>query len=230
MPQHKSLSQYFIAIIKRLPILILGFIIIALGIQTMINTQLGLNPWGIFHSGFAHTAGITFGRASQLTGLSIILLCLAFKIFPGIGTVFNMIFIGLLIDIVARLDFLPHFSGLIPNILSFLSGNFLFAIGVYIYLVADLGAGPRDSLMLVLTRLTRFTAGQCKIMMEITVAITGFLMGGSIGLGTVLAAFSGGLFIDMVFKFFKYDPKNNTITSLVINYQEIKAISSRKSI
>jgi uncharacterized membrane protein YczE len=208
----------------------LGFIVIAIGIQTMINTQLGLNPWGIFHSGLAHTTGITFGRASQLTGLSIILLCLTFKIFPGIGTVLNMIFIGLLVDLVAHLDFLPHYNGLILNMLSFLSGNFLFALGVFIYLYADLGSGPRDSLMLALTRTTRFTAGQCKIMMEITVAIIGILLGGSAGLGTVLAAFSGGLFIDLVFKFFKYNPKNNTPTSLLINYQEIKTIRSQKSV
>lgn len=224
-----SLSRFLAEKLRHLPLLFIGFFVISIGVQTMINTQLGLNPWGIFHSGVAHTAGITFGRASQLTGLTIILMCMFLRIYPGIGTLLNMFFIGYFVDLIASWDLLPHFTGLLPNILSFLFGNLLFSFGVYLYLHADLGSGPRDSLMLALSRLTRFTAGQCKIMMEATAAIIGFLLGGSVGIGTVLAAFTGGLFIDLFFKLFRYDPKTRRLANLVDDYFEIRKILSVRS-
>ncbi len=218
------MKNYILNIVKRIPKLMIGFIIIAFGIRLMIDTDLGLNPWGIFHSGFANITGITFGQATQLTGLGIILISTMFKIYPGIGTILNMIFIGYFVDLIKIFNLTPKFSGLTINIIVFFIGLIIFDYGVYVYLKADLGSGPRDSLMLALTKLTRFTAGQNKIMMEITAAITGYLMGGLAGLGTIIAAIFGGIFLDIIFKFFKYNPKTRTSSNLMINYQELKVI------
>ncbi|MCD6435841.1 MAG: hypothetical protein J7L15_05585, partial [Clostridiales bacterium] len=190
----------------------------------MLDTDLGLNPWGIFHSGISNLTGVTFGQASQLTGLGIVSISALFKIYPGIGTILNMFFVGYFVDLIKIMHLNPKFSGLPVNIFVFFIGLIIFDFGVYVYLKADLGSGPRDSLMLALTKMTRFTAGQNKIMMEITAAITGYLMGGLAGPGTIIAAIFGGIFLDIIFKLFKYDPKTKTLTNVVLNYQEIKAI------
>jgi len=218
------LKNYILNIAKRIPKLMLGFIIIAFGIRLMIDTDLGLNPWGIFHSGISDLTGITFGQAAQLTGLGIILISMIFRIYPGIGTILNMIFIGWFVDLIRIFNLSPKFSGLAINIIVFFIGLIIFDYGIYVYLKADLGSGPRDSLMLALTKISRFTAGQNKIMMEITAAVTGYLMGGLAGLGTIIAAIFGGIFLDIIFRLFKYDPKTRTFTNIVINYREIKVI------
>lgn len=229
MTQFQTLTEFWTDRLRRLPMLLLGFAVIAIGVQIMITTGLGLNPWGIFHSGLARITGVTFGRATQITGLTIILLGSLLKILPGIGTILNMIVIGLMVDLIAALGFLPSFDDLWVNILYFLSGNFLFSIGIYLYLKADLGSGPRDSLMLAVSRMTPLTAGQGRILIEITVAITGYFMGGSAGLGTILAAISGGLFIDLVFKLFRYDPKTRIPGNLATDYRLIRELSARKA-
>lgn len=224
MNSNKHLYKYIADILKRIPNLMIGFFIISIGIQLMIDTNLGLSPWGIFHSGLSNTFGITFGTAQQLTGLGIVLISMFLKIFPGIGTILNMYFIGFFIKFIDKMNFLPIYDSLLTNIFVFLIGNFLFCFGVFFYLKADLGSGPRDSLMLSFTKLTRFTAGQVKVTIEISAAIIGFLLGGSIGLGTGIAAITGGLFLDFIFKVFKYNPKSRTFTNLIVNYKEIKAI------
>jgi uncharacterized membrane protein YczE len=228
MKTSQTLISYAWKLLKRVPIIMLGFFIVGIGIQIMILTDLGLNPWGIFHSGLSRLTGLTFGQAAQLTGLAIIVISTFLKIYPGIGTILNMYFIGFFIDFIAKLDFLPRFNGLGLNIVYFLIGNFIFAFGVYFYLYANLGSGPRDSLMIAFAKLSRFTAGQVKISMDIIAAIAGYLMGGIVGIGTVLAATTAGLFIDLIFKFFKYDPKTRTLTNLVINYKEVKEILSKE--
>lgn len=224
MNENQTIGTYFLSIVKRLPKLFLGFFIISIGIQIMINSNLGLNPWGIFHSGLSKTFQITFGRAAQLTGFGIILISTILKIYPGIGTVLNMIFIGYFVDLVASLGFLPLFDNFFANIISFFIGTFIFSFGIYFYLNANLGPGPRDGLMLALTKITPFTAGRIKIIMEISISIIGFLMGGSIGIGTIIAAFFGGIFIDLLFKLFKFNPKSKKFPNLFENYKEIKTI------
>lgn len=194
---------------NRLPKLILGFIIIAIGTNLTLYANLGLNPWGTFHQGVTNITGLTFGVVSQLTGLLIILLSLTIKIYPGIGTLFNMYFIGLFIDIIDRLNFIPASDNLFVRIVYLLLGTLLLNYGIYVYISCLLGAGPRDGLLVGLVKITGISVSAVRPAIEITILIIGILMGGTYGIGTIINAIGGGYILNTIFKFHGFNPKQS---------------------
>ncbi|OPL09229.1 MAG: hypothetical protein AVO33_07135 [delta proteobacterium ML8_F1] len=222
------MKDYIFSLMKPIPRLMLGFLVIALGTNLMVNSGIGLMPWGVFHWGLTNIAPLTFGQAQQITGLVIILVATWYKFYPGIGTIGNMIFVGLFIDIVANLRFLPVPQGFMAQLFILLLGVTFFDLGVYLYLSADLGGGPRDSIMILFSEHSIFTPGQVKIIMEITVAIIGFFMGGLLGIGTLISAITGGLILDVIFKLFKYTPDKRKTNNLVLNYKTLRSLKEAR--
>lgn len=217
-------SNLFTTIIKKLPKLFIGFALCALGITLMLTADIGLNPWGTFTSGLKSITHLSFGRLSQLIGFSIIILTIPLKVVPGVGTVLNMIFIGMFIDIFKSLSFMIQPSTFILQLFMCLVGLIVFSYGVYMYISCGLGAGPRDGLMLALIKITGKTATVIKPAIEITVTALGLLLGGPLGIGTVLVAFLGGKILDMIFTMKDYDPKATEHKNLVHLSMEIKAL------
>jgi len=203
-------NMNFIALKKviiNLPKLMLGFMIIAIGINLTIYADMGLNPWGTFHQGISRITHLTFGIVTQLTGIFIIVMSLFIKIHPGIGTILNMFFIGFLVDIFDAMKIIPHSESLAIRIIYLLIGTFLFNYGIYIYMSCALGAGPRDGLLVGLVKLTGISVSFMRPIIEVTIVLTGILLGGSYGIGTLLNAFGGGYILNTVFKFYKFNPK-----------------------
>lgn len=194
-------------LIGRYALLIFGFAVIALGTTLTLYSELGMNPWGTFHQGVAKVTGLSFGTISQLTGLAVILFSLFFKIYPGVGTVLNMVMIGWMIDRLNQSGLIPHPTTPLMQYVYLIVGILLFNYGIYIYLVPDLGAGPRDGLMLGLVRMTGISVSIIRPMIEITVITIGVLLGGPLGIGTLLNGFGGGYVLNTIFKLHKYDPK-----------------------
>ena len=184
-----------------------GLFVIANGIVLTIGADLGVNPWDVLHIGIADQVGITIGRVIQVVGLMVIIVSFLLKVRPYIGTILNMIFLGLFVDLVIGWSYVPHPDLLWYRILLYISGVVLFGFGVAFYISANLGAGPRDSLMLALTRISRFRVGTIRTFMEITAAIIGFLLGGPLGVGTVIFALSIGLFMEMGFSIISWIKK-----------------------
>lgn len=191
--------------LKRLMKLLLGLFLYALGIVVSMKANLGFAPWEVFHYGLGKTIGLTIGTVSILVGLIICLCAVWMGEKIGLGTILNMILIGVFMDLLLMLSFIPEVNGLIMGIIMMITGLFIISFGSYFYIASGFGAGPRDSLMVALQRKTGLPVGLCRGFLEGTVVLIGWLLGGPVGLGTVLAAFGIGFCIQTVFVIMKFD-------------------------
>lgn len=172
-----------------------GLVILGLGISmTMQVKEFGIGPWDVFHYGLFLQLGLTVGTWSIIAGLLIVLTSSVFqKMVPQIGTILNMILIGVFIDFFNWL--LPEPETLIMQLFIFIAGTFVIALGIGVYVAPDIGAGPRDSLMLLVTKTTGWKVSTVRNGIEIIVAIAGFALGGPVGAGTVFIALFLGTFV-----------------------------------
>jgi len=166
--------------------------IMALGLLITISTPWGVGPWDVLHLGLAGKTGLTIGRANQLTGLLVILLTL---LLGGrtvtLVTLMNVTLVGTWLDLYNSWNVVPYVSG--PAGLAYLAlGVLVVGFGIALYLHPDLGAGPRDGLMLVLTQRTGQPLYRVKVAMDITAMLTGLALGGPVGIGTIVVALGLG--------------------------------------
>ncbi|RDY71947.1 YitT family protein [Halobacillus sp. SY10] len=173
----------------------IGLVILGLGISmTMQVKEFGIGPWDVFHYGLFLKLGLTVGTWSIIAGLLIVLTSSVLqKMWPQVGTILNMILIGVFIDFFNWL--LPEPETLIMQLLIFISGTFVIALGIGVYVAPDIGAGPRDSLMLLITKATGWKVSTVRNGIEIIVAVAGFALGGPVGAGTVFIALFLGTFV-----------------------------------
>lgn len=171
---------------------LIGLIILGLGVALTIKGQrFGVGSWDVFHIGLFKQLGLTIGSWSIIAGLVIVIIsAIGMREFPKLGTFINMTTVGLVIDFFNWL--IPDPETFLLQLLAFILGIALIGIGGGVYISAELGAGPRDSLMLLIVSKTKLTIRRARTIMEVTVAILGYLLGGPIGLGTVFMAFSLG--------------------------------------
>lgn len=167
-----------------------GLVSIALAIVLLLESRLGLPPWDVFHLGVAAHTPLTIGWVSIAVGLVVLLVAWAVGARPGFGTVANAIVIGLTIELLLAWDAVTGLSeaGVAVRGGMLASGVVLFGVGSAFYIGAGLGAGPRDSLMLALSTRTGRRIGLVRASMEVTVLFVGFLLGGTVGVGTVAVA------------------------------------------
>lgn len=191
---------------KRFIKLNFGLFLCALGISITISAQVGYSPWEVFHAGLANTMHIEIGTASILVGLIIGILSMALGEKIGIGTILNMVLIGLMMNVILGADILPTSENLFVGIFILLFGIIVFSLGSYFYIGSGFGAGPRDSLMIAVTRITKLPIGICRSSVELAAVLIGWQLGGLIGLGTVISVFSIGFFVHAIFHLLKFDP------------------------
>jgi len=171
-------------------ILIMGEFIFGVGDALLISAEIGNTPWTVLAEGISIITGMTVGQATFVISLVVLFLWIPIKEIPGIGTILNAIIIAATIDIMVPI--LPTPDNLIIQILQVFSGIILIAIGSSMYLTANLGPGPRDGWMTGIQRVTGIPIGRVRITIELSVLIIGTLLGGNLGLGTVLFAITIG--------------------------------------
>ena len=195
--------KHFIA---RFLSLIFGLFLYSLGIVLSIRANIGYAPWEVFHVGLAQKTGISIGTASIFVGVAIvgIIVVLGEKI--GLGTLLNMVLIGVFIDLIFMLNVIPKQEKLVFGILMLIIGLFVISIGSFFYIKAAFGAGPRDSLMVVLNRKTHLPVGVCRSTIELTVTVIGWILGGMVGIGTVISVIAIGFIIQLTFALFRFVP------------------------
>ncbi|MFI2130681.1 YitT family protein [Lysinibacillus fusiformis] len=171
---------------------ITGIIVLSFGITLTIKGQLfGVGSWDVLHIGLTNTLGLTIGSWSIILGLAILTFdMLITKKFPLPGTFIDMFLAGIFIDIFNY--WLPDIDGFWMQLVSYLTGLVLLGWGCGMYMVANLGIGPRDTLMLMMVHKLGWSVTRSRTTMEVTVAVLGFLLGGPIGIGTVIMAFGLG--------------------------------------
>jgi uncharacterized membrane protein YczE len=156
----------------------------------MTRAGLGLDPWDVLHEGFTKRTGLTFGMTTAIASVFVLLLWIPLRQRPGIGTLLNVIVISVTVDLVRAV--LPDQHRLGSQIVLLVGGVVLNAVATATYVGARLGPGPRDGLMTGLAARTGWSVRLVRTGIEVTVLATGWLLGGTIGVGTVLYALSIG--------------------------------------
>lgn len=177
-------------VVPRLPGLLAGLGTFGFGIALMAQSGLGLGPWEAFHQGLGGHLGVPLGTISIALGLPILALWWPLGERPGFGTLLNVALIGTATN--AGLATIPAAAGVAAQLLEVVAGVVIIAIGSGLYLSADLGPGPRDGLMTGLHHRFGWSIRRARTTVELTVLVAGYLLGGTIGLGTVLFALGIG--------------------------------------
>ncbi|NLN98139.1 MAG: hypothetical protein GX127_07170 [Eubacteriaceae bacterium] len=198
------MNQYALRIIK----MFVGFIFYGLGIVVTLRANIGYAPWEVFHVGVANTVGMSIGMVSILVGVVIFIITVSLGETLGSGAILNMIFIGVFTDLFNMLSFIPEAQNLTMGLVMMVVGLTIISFATYLYISSAFGTGPRDSLMVALSRITGFSAGACRGFIEVSVTVIGYFLGGSVGVGTVLSALVVGFILQGVFKIFQFEPKN----------------------
>ena len=187
-------------VIPRLPGLIAGLIAFGIGIALMAQAGIGLGPWEAFHQGISIHSGIALGTVSILLGVPILLLWWPLGERPGIGTLINVVLIGLATN--AGLAIIPAQTQPLSQVLMMVGGVVTIGAGSGLYLAADLGPGPRDGLMTGIHHRFGWSIQRSRTAIELAVLVAAFLLGGTIGLGTVTFAFGIGPVVQLMLRVF----------------------------
>jgi uncharacterized membrane protein YczE len=180
---------------RRLPQLVLGLALYGWSMAMMVRAGLGLNPWDVLHQGLEAYLPLSFGAVTVVVGAVVLLLWIPLRQWPGLGTVANVVVIGLAVDL--GLAVLPAPDHLASRVGLLLGGVVLNGLAGAVYIGSQLGPGPRDGLM---TGLAARTGGSLRLIrtgIELTVLTVGFLLGGTVGLGTVLYAVAIGPLVQL---------------------------------
>lgn len=176
--------------LRRFTQLQLGLLLYGLSIALMVRSGLGMNPWGVFHQGLSGVTGISLGMVVNGVGALVLLVWIPLRQWPGIGTVSNVLVIGVAAD--AALWLLPPVEGLLLRSVFLIVAIVLNGVATGAYIGAGLGAGPRDGLTTGVVRLTGWEVRWVRMGIEAVVLALGWMLGGAVGVGTVLYTLSTG--------------------------------------
>ncbi|MFG2741408.1 YitT family protein [Streptomyces chartreusis] len=177
-------------LVRRLSQLYIGLTLYGVSSAMLVEAGLGLEPWNVLHQGLAELTGLTIGVVSIIVGATVLLLWIPLRQRPGLGTVSNVFVCGLAMD--GTLALLPEAHTLAVRIPLLVAGILLNGAATGLYIAARFGPGPRDGLMTGLHRRTGRSIRLMRTAVEIAVVVTGFALGGTVGIGTLLYALSIG--------------------------------------
>ena len=187
--------------------MVAGLFLFAVGIVMTINANIGLAPWDVFHQGLSNAFGITMGQASILVGIVVVAVDYFAGERIGIGTLGNMILIGLFIDLLMLNHLIPEMQSFLAGVAQMLVGLFIVGIASMLYIGAGMGCGPRDGLMVALLKRTGRSVSLVRGVLEGGALVLGWFLGGTVGIGTVITAFFTGPIIQLAFRMTRFDVK-----------------------
>lgn len=184
-----------------------GQILCAVAIVLMLQANIGVSPWSVLKQGLTNVTGMTFGTADVLTNVLIIAAAMILGERIGFGSVFCVFIPGPIIDVIQHYELIPVQHSLLGGIIMMVAGIEVLALSTLVYMREELGSGPRDALMVALAKKTGRTAGFCRICLDAVVVAAGWLMGGQVGIGTIMSMFGTGTFIELTFRLVHISPK-----------------------
>lgn len=201
---------------RRLIQLVLGLYLYGASMALLLRAGLGLDPWDVFHQGLSAHVGLSFGMLVNLVGALVLLLWIPLRQRPGIGTIANVLVIGTSVDL--TMIFLPSIDDMAVRAGLLLGGVALNGIAGAMYIGAGLGPGPRDGLMTGLVRRTGWSIRLVRTGIELAVLALGWLLGGTVGVGTVLYALAIGPLVQTFLPLFTIPDHNpGTQKGAVVN-------------
>jgi uncharacterized membrane protein YczE len=211
-------------LIRRLVQLYLGLALYGASSALLVESGLGLEPWNVLHQGLAERTGLTIGVVSIVVGAAVLLLWIPLRQRPGLGTVSNVFVVGLAMD--GALAVVPEADTLPVRVPMMLAGILLNGVATGLYIAARFGPGPRDGLMTGLHRRTGRSIRLMRTAVEVAVVVTGFALGGTIGVGTLLYAVSIGPLAQLFLRVFAV-PSASDGSTVVAAGQPRRAILRR---
>lgn len=194
--------------IWRLVKLNLGLVLFAVGLWLGLVAELGVGPWDVLTGGLSQQTGVRFGLMAIVVSVVVLLVGIAARVRPGIGTLLNVFVIGAVLDVLLESPLLQDLDDapLVLRLMTTLLGIATVAAGSALYLGAHLGPGPRDGLMVAIHVRTGWRVGTARAVLECTVLVLGVLLGGPVGIGTLLFALGIGPAVQVAFRVLRQTP------------------------
>lgn len=180
--------------------LYIGLLLYGTSGALQVRSRLGLDPWDVFHQGLSRHTGLAIGTIVIIVGAAVLLLWIPLRQWPGLGTLSNVVLVGLSMD--WALDLLPAHAPLGARIAEMAGGIVLCGVATGMYIGAAFGPGPRDGLMTGLARRTGRSIRLVRTGLELTVLVVGWILGGTVGVGTVAFALAIGPLAQLFLKVF----------------------------
>jgi uncharacterized protein len=192
----------------RLVILVAGLFLCACGIVAFLEAELGLPPWDVLHQGLAEQTPLSFGAANVLVSVVVLAAAALLRARIGLGTVLNALLIGTFVIGLTSISAVQELSDspVGVRVALMLAALVLFGVGSALYIGADLGAGPRDSLMVVTSQRLHVRIGVSRTAIELVALLLGFLLGGTVGIGTLVFALGIGPAVEGSFRLLARSP------------------------
>lgn len=198
-----------LTIIKELLKTVLGLFIFAFGVYLTMCADIGLAPWDVLSVGISNHTPLSYGNILTIMGLFILIIDLLMGEKIGLGTLLDALLVGNFVDMLGALNIITYKFNLIWAVIIFIIGMFIMAFGQLIYMSAAQGCGPRDQMLIGIgKRMRKVPIGLVNILILIVVLISGWLLGGPVGLGTVFATFGIGITLQIICKIFNFEPRN----------------------
>ena len=186
---------------------VFAMIFISFGIYLQLEADIGLSPWNALNQGLANVLPMSYGAATVVSSLVIVAADVLLREPIGVGTVLDCLLIGVAADFFNWLDPVPDTDSMVLKTALFMLGLAVLCFGQFFYMEAALGCGSRDALLLALCkRFSKLSVGTINNLIFLVVLAASWLLGATIGLGTVISVFCNGLMMDWVFKLVKFDP------------------------
>ena len=188
--------------------IVLGLLVFALGVHLTIRADLGLAPWDCLGMGISLHTPLNYGLAMTASSIVVLIIDVLMKEKIGFGTIIDALLTGNFVQMFNDIDPFPETANVFVGILIIIAGLALMAIGQYYYMSAAQCCGPRDALLVGLgKRLSRLPIGAVQVLLWGTVLLAGWLLGGPVGIGTIVTTFGSGVVLQMVFSVIRFEPR-----------------------
>ena len=213
---------YMKNIILRLLRATIGLILGGFATYMTIQANIGLAPWEAFNMGISNIFGISYGQGTVIVSFVIIIIDILMKEHIGYGTILDAVIVGTSIDIFTYFKVLPKCTTVLSGIIYMFIGLTLLSVAIYFYMSASLGCGPRDMFMVAVgRRFRKVPIGAVNICIYAVVTVIAYIFKAPIGIGTIISVFGLGSILQLVFKIFKYEPRDTVHESITDTTKEI---------
>lgn len=220
-------------ITKQFGKLVLGLFFISLA--TFLNSCLGLGfqSWNVLNDGISKVFSITFGQANFIVGILILIIDLISGEQLGLGTFLNIALVGIMVDILLLINdryyIIPNYNSMFYKLVLCSIAALISVIGIYLYMSVGMGAGPRDCLMVAVAKQTRFSVGTCRLMLDAGVLVIGWIMGGVVGIGTLIMTITKGPGLQLLCKVVECDIEAIRNESIAETLENIRSVLKKRN-
>ena len=201
---------------------VLGLVFCGIGTYMTIQANIGVAPWDCFYLGMEETFGFKYGNVSVATSFAVIALDMLMREKIGIGTLLDAVLVGKVVDLCTALGLVPEQKSMIAGVAVMIAGLTVIGFGQYIYMKMSLCCGPRDALLVGLSRrISRVPIGIVSVMIMAAVLALGWSLGGPVGIGTIIGTFFTGPIMQVVFQLMKFCPEEIEHQDMIMTVRSI---------